>query len=516
MTSNAIRPAQENANASAPASRVTKQLMRWVSSALLGLSPATALADGDWIDEFPNVTVVAHAVSDQLKADTANWNFSVRGIALKDDDDLFSVYMTGTLVMLRQLALYKYEQDEKSLTKQDVDKLRSLVASYLEAELVMGKGVGSRRGYLTTAQKCRDMDCYRRWFKMHSMSVNGASYRERILPRMFCDDARATELQKLALSVGIKAPYLPSPAVTLQVESAMAGVAPPGCSAYGGDKDGNGLCDDWQPSPEAAQASDAGKASCLPIVRPDQPVFSGGVRAASNRWVEVRTGVGGRQGDKCETVEKKIRDCDGNVKTYNVPSGGGCGINNGISIRVKCGDGHVVQFISREYRLRGKSDDNPADGNLEDGQYGTGPYTADPDDAAILNQTCHWKTSSTGNRRWRTDSQIKSNPYYESGGSYTRSSSCMTMLDAPNVAFDPQRYLVIRIVGKSFAVCGCNVVSVIDWERAYYAGSPDKPVYEVKAPRDPNPGEIAQFQKESGNEGFAPWPAKGEQCTACK
>ncbi len=513
MTKNSNGFDGRGADGSTPVRLATAKIFRWISFAFLGLCTLTAQAAGEWIEEFPNVTVVARAVSDQLKADTVDWNFSVRGIALKDDDDLFSVYMVGTLVMLRQIVLYKYEQEEKSLSAQDVEKLRSLVASYLEAELVIGKGIGSRRGYLTTAQKCRDMDCYKRWFKMHYMSVNGASYRERILPRMFCDDVLATELIKLALSKGLKAPYLPSPAMTLQVESAVAGVAPAGCSIYGGDKDNNGLCDDWQPAPEAASATSSSSASCLPINRDNQPVFSGGVRVASNRWVEVKTGVSGRQGDKCDEVKKELKDCDGNVSTYKVPSGGGCGIEDGISIRVKCAAGHVVQFISREYRLRGKADSNEVPGNLEDGQYATGPYTADPDNADVLLPTCHWKTSSVRNRRWRTDSRVKSNAYYESGGSYTRSSSCMTTLDAPNVSFDPQRYLVVRIVGKSFAVCGCKVVSVVDWERTYYAGAP-KPVYEVKPPRDPNPGEVEQFQAEAKDEGFAAWPSA--ECNQCQ
>ena len=235
---------------------------------------------------------------------------------------------------------------------------------------------------------------------------------------------------------------------------------------------------------------------------------------ASNRWVEVKTGVSARQGDKCEIVNKDVKDCDGEVRKKPFPSGGGCGIKEGISIRVKCAAGHVVQFISREYRLRGEADTNELPGNLEDGRYDTGPYTADPDDADVLVPTCHLKTTSVRNRRWRTDSQVKSDPYYESGGSYTRSSKCMTIFDAPNASLDPQKYLVIRILGKSFAVCGCKVVSVVDWERTYYAGAPKVGVYEVKAPRDPNPGEVEQFQAEAKDEGFAAWPSA--ECNQCQ
>lgn len=499
------------------------KISRWIGFAFLGLLTFSAHAAGEWIDEFPNVPLVAHAVSDQLKADTVDWNFSMRGIALKDDDDLFSVYMVGTLVMLRQIILYKYEQEEKSLSKQDVEKLRLLVASYLEAELVIGKSTGKRRGYLTTAQKCRDLDCHYRWFKMHYMSVNGAAYRERILPRMFCDDERAMELQKLALSVGIKAPYLPSPAVTLEVEKSMAGVAPPGCSPYGGDKDNNGLCDDWQPRPLIGPIDKSSMNACLQIERPDGPVFWGGKREVSNRWMEVRTGVSGRQGDICEEKKITIKDCDTPPEEHLVHSGGGCGIKDGISIRVKCASGHVVQFISREYWKRGGLDPETqaADSNLETGRYGIGPYTHDSDNPDVLVATCHEKTSNLKERKWHTDSQVKYNPSYDSGGSYVRSRNCMTTLDAPNAPFDPEKYLVVRIVGKSFAICECEVKAVVDWERAYYAGAPKTkdgqtiPEYKVQTPREPTAAEIKQFQDLSAHEGFEKWPPEGN-CNKCE
>ncbi|HVY04639.1 MAG TPA: hypothetical protein VHB46_01560 [Burkholderiales bacterium] len=467
----------------------------------------------EWIDQLPDVTVVAHAVADQLKADTVGWDFKARGIELEDDDDLFAVYMTGTLVMLRQIVLYKYQ--EKSLSREDEAKLRSLVAAYLEAELVIGKNVGARHGYLTTAQKCRDMECYRRWFKTHSMSVAGASYRGRILARLFCDVALATELDKLAQTNAVHAPYLPSPAVTLQIESGMAGIAAAGCTAYGGDSDRNGLCDDWKDRPRAAsQSIDPSMASCLPVKRPNEPVFSVGVHAQSNRWVEVRTGVNGSQGDQCDTKIMTFKDCDEIVQTIQTRIGGGCGIKDGISMRVKCPSGHVVQFISREYWKRGAPDSQAPEGNLEEGRYGTAPYTPDPDKPGVVDQTCHPKTAKLDERKWLTDSRKKSNPYYESNGSYTRSRLCMATLDAPNVRLDPQKYLAVRIVGKSFAICECNVVAVVDWERAYLADNPEVPIYTVKPPRDPLLGEVERFQAQSRDEGFDPWPSK-ENCSKC-
>jgi hypothetical protein len=65
--------------------------------------------------------------------------------------------------------------------------------------------------------------------------------------------------------------------------------------------------------------------------------------------------------------------------------------------------------------------------------------------------------------------------------------------------------LVVRIVGKSFAICDSKI-SVVDWRREYYAGSPNTPIYNVSAPRDPLPGEVTQFQAISAKQQSGSWP----------
>ena len=507
MATTSAAPELVGGQRSAAARSVMVRLLYRTIVGFLGLCAVAAYAAGDWIDELPKVTAVGHAVADQLRIDTANWRFDERGIALKDDDDLFAVYMVGTLGLLRQIILYKY-QEEQSLSPERKAKLRSAVAAYLEAELLIGQGVGTRRGYLTTAQKCRDIDCYRRWFKMGIGNVRGASYRGRILKRLFpCNQERAEALDRLAQSYAGRAPYLPSPAETLTIEPDFVGVAPAGCSAYGGDADHNGLCDDWQ---------DASLSACGVIARPDQPVFSGGEQVAENRWVEVKTGVEARQRDKCETKELRLKDCDDRVQTLAVRTGGGCGIKEGISIRVKCASGHVVQFISREYWRRGTGDSQRRDQNLESGLYGAAPYTTDPKEPDVQKQNCYEKTGDLSDRKWRTDSRDKHIPYYESGESYATSCDSMTTFDAPSVSgFDPQQYLVVRIVGKSFAICECKVVSVVDWQREYDAGSPTHPFYTVKPPRAPLLGEVEEFQARSREAKFDPWPFSEEECGKC-
>jgi hypothetical protein len=58
------------------------RVLCWTTAAFLGLFAVVARAANDWIDELPTVTTVAHAVTEQLRVDTADWRFDVRGIAL--------------------------------------------------------------------------------------------------------------------------------------------------------------------------------------------------------------------------------------------------------------------------------------------------------------------------------------------------------------------------------------------------------------------------------------------------
>jgi hypothetical protein len=257
-------------------------------------------------------------------------------------------------------------------------------------------------------------------------------------------------------------------------------------------------------------------------MRPHPLELSCGKVVAENRWVQVRTGVSGRQGDQCETKDFKLKDCERRVQAMKVQSGAGCGIERGISIRVKCASGHVVQFISREYWKRGTPDSQSPDQNLEKGLYGGAPYTSDPGDPSVSVQACYAKTDDLLHRNWRTDSLSVTqtgkdkDPYYEAGGSYVASGDSMTTLDAPSVSgFDPQKYLVARIVGKSFAVCDCKVVAVVDWQREYDAGSPSDPFYAGIKLADPDSAEIEKFQSISTTQGFKAWPFPPEECGKC-
>lgn len=244
--------------------------------AFLAMLTFGARAAEDWIDELPSVTTVAYASTEELKVTTADWKFDARGIALKDDDDLAAVTLVGTLVLMRKIMLYKYNQ-EKTLPRERETKLRAIAAAYLEAELLIGKATGNRRGYLTTAHRCGNIDCYRRWFANDISNIYiSAEYRARILKRLYPCGERAAELDQLAQSHGLRAPFLPSPAVTLSIPPEIAGVGPSGCTTYGGDANRNGLCDDWEKPPSATAANSAKVPAGTPIALAKLHTLQGG------------------------------------------------------------------------------------------------------------------------------------------------------------------------------------------------------------------------------------------------
>jgi len=121
------------------------RVLRWITVAFLALSARAARATGDWIDELPTVTAVAHAVAEQLRVDTAHWRFDMRGIALKDDDDLFAVYVVGTLVLLCKIILFQYNA-EQSMSRERETKLRSAALAVVLSGPACGMRAAGRFG----------------------------------------------------------------------------------------------------------------------------------------------------------------------------------------------------------------------------------------------------------------------------------------------------------------------------------------------------------------------------------
>lgn len=207
-------------------------------------------ARADWLDEMPSVTAVSEAAHEELKVDAQRWK---RPDAVRDEDNI-AVSLVGTLTLLRQILFLKYN-DEPPMSPEREAKLKEIYAAYSEAELVIGQGASGRRGYITRdpGRGCRDAACYRRWFENDSSNVRiRAEYRGRVLPRLFPCGGRAKELYDLYQRHAVDVPHLPSPAVTGRVEPEVAGIAPAGCAAFGGDANRNGLCDDWEKIAQSA------------------------------------------------------------------------------------------------------------------------------------------------------------------------------------------------------------------------------------------------------------------------
>lgn len=214
----------------------------------MALPAVAARAQSDWIDLFPSPTAVAHAAFEELKVTAQRGN-----TGLTTDDDSIAINLAGSFVVMRQLLFLKHN-DEKGMSPQQEDKRRRLEAAYAQAELTIGQGAAGRRGYIWRAPPAgmgcgSDQRCYKRWFELHlNASTSRAEYRQRLLQRLFPCSELATELHDLRQRRATMMPFFPSPSVTLQIERELARHAPAGCAAMGGDRNGNGLCDDWEPA----------------------------------------------------------------------------------------------------------------------------------------------------------------------------------------------------------------------------------------------------------------------------
>lgn len=264
-------------------------MQRLVHGLLIALAilPVGAHAQTDWIDAFPSVTEVAHAAFEELKVTRA-----MSRMDMTADDDSIAVNLAGTLNVLRQIMYLKFIA-EQPMPKAREDKLKKLVATYLEAELTIGRGASTRRGYITRApsaggQGCavQDQECYRRWFLAHlHANTSRAEYRERFLRRAFPCGTLAKELNDLRQSRAATMPYFPSPAVNLQTDGQLAGLAPVGCTAYGGDANRNGLCDDWEPATGSGQSASA---AATAVAAASAPIELLSVRLADEKGLRIQ------------------------------------------------------------------------------------------------------------------------------------------------------------------------------------------------------------------------------------
>jgi hypothetical protein len=265
---------------------------RWgVIIVLCSLASSAWAADTkDWLDEMPSVPAVVQAV----RGDPCKAQFD-------GDEDLLAANIAGTLMLLTWVMYFQVLEDGgaspprhptaqwvmdnfvaglKKMSKPRLAKLESIQESYLQAELVIGRGTGKRSGMLTTIHNCNTDDsfsmrvgnktlgCYP--YKFHNLLGNiypSMNHRRQILPKLFPKD-RAQHYVDLVTRYVMAAPRPDEPATTLSMPPG-SGYQMPGpayCSPYGGDSNGNGICDDWEKPINSSGTSASAAASGCSIV----------------------------------------------------------------------------------------------------------------------------------------------------------------------------------------------------------------------------------------------------------
>lgn len=204
-------------------------------------------ATGDWIDELPTVDQVVQVIAREFNTSPEN-------------DDYTAANMAGTFILLRRIIGYRLDIEGQP-SPERYEKLHALAWAYMNAELMIGRGIGHRSVSRPDCNVSRSMDCYRRWFLVDlSNTSHVVAFQERVLPLLLpCE--RAKEYIAMIHDRVIGAQKMMSPAELLSLPPDL-GVGLPankkvseGCIPYGGDADGNGLCDGWEAAFRNARAN---------------------------------------------------------------------------------------------------------------------------------------------------------------------------------------------------------------------------------------------------------------------
>ncbi len=265
------------------------------------LAPAAVRAD--WLDEMPSVDDVARTVRAQNQQDAADPNRfrpsdgyrSLNGLQSgprrigADDQEWYAARLAGTFELLRWLMLFEALRETNSdmpsewwplsaPNESTLQRAERIATEYRQVELALERGVGRRPGYHKRLCDAPDtflnrlgrkmvtrQQCYFEQFKLSAEVVNPASYRQAIFPRLFCSQGQhyhdrfqayyTNGIHGTLIAVGplrLRGPDRPHnyafkriryeqwPQVARQMTTEQV------CSASGGDRDADGICDDWE------------------------------------------------------------------------------------------------------------------------------------------------------------------------------------------------------------------------------------------------------------------------------
>ena len=277
--------------------------------ALVGALRAGPAPAADWLDEMPAVPVVVQAVREQLELNRLNpgaYPAYVGG----DADGLAST-ITGTLVLLRWFMEFESRGEWFMLPARRAERrarMEAIALDYMQVELALGLGVEKHRGRIKTGCDRKDTnlnrlggkmypgaECYRVKFRNEVSSIYAAYvYRQSIFPRLFCKSGQAYHERFHKNFTGSGSNFIVTSAgVTRQLPGGQKPLGAALCKPYGGDANGNGLCDEW----EKPLLASSGSATCgAPPPPPPPQIELTGLKVLDANRVRVeftRTGAGG-------------------------------------------------------------------------------------------------------------------------------------------------------------------------------------------------------------------------------
>lgn len=259
--------------ARAAAARMLQACGRWLcgASIALVLVAGHAAAADDWLDDMPSVPTVVDVVRQSVDQQIRQYP------QIAADPDFLPMRLIGTFVLLRWVMEFQIET-QGSLSPERMKRMHGIANDYMQAEFAIGLGTARRNGMVKNQcqkdgpnradfKQFPSAEACHRYVTQKIISNVYASFnwRNEIFPRIFCDRAKVylELMQKNILT--LPAPTR-SPAVVGQMPDGTAMLGMRFCDAYGGDANGNGLCEDWEKRLGDRDATAVAALTCGPII----------------------------------------------------------------------------------------------------------------------------------------------------------------------------------------------------------------------------------------------------------